>query len=72
MSNVFWSRWRNEYLSSLQIRQNWSKSYRDLQKGDVVLLKDKNLSRNCWSLCRVEETYPSGVDNKVRKVKLRI
>ena len=72
LANVFWSMWRYEYLSSLQIRQKWIKSHRDLQKGDVVLLKDENLVRNCWSLCRVDETYPSGVDNKVRKVKLRI
>ena len=72
LANVFWSRWRNEYLSSLQMRQKWTKLHRDIQKGDVVLLKDENLARNCWALCRVEETYPSGVDGKVRKVKLRI
>ena len=46
--------------------------HRDIQKVDVALFKDKNLTRNCWSLCRVEGTYPSGVDSNVRKVKLRI
>ena len=30
LANVFWSRWRNEYLSSLQIHQKWIKSHRDL------------------------------------------
>ena len=33
---------------------------------------DENLARNGWSLCRVEVTYPSGIDSTVRKVKLRI
>ena len=72
LANVFWSRWCNEYLSSLQMRQKWTKLHRDIQKGDVVLLKDENLAQYCWVLCRVEETYPYGVDGKVRKVKLRI
>ena len=69
--NIFWSRWRNEYLSSLQARQKWLHSKRDIQIRDIVLLKDDNQPRNSWSLCRVEETHPSA-DNRVRKVKLRI
>ena len=56
LANVFWSRWRSEYLSSLQMRQKWTKLPRDIQKGDVVLLKDEDLARNCWALYRVEET----------------
>ena len=40
------------------MRQKWTKLHHDIQKGDVVLLKDENLARNCWALCRVEENIP--------------
>jgi len=39
--------------------------------GDIVIVKDKNLPRNKWSLARVEETFPSA-DGLIRKARLCI
>ena len=41
LANVFWSRWRKEYLQTLQSRPKWTEEKRSLQVGDVVLLKEE-------------------------------
>lgn len=40
-ANIFWARWRREYLSTLQCRCKWQSTRQNLKEGDVVLLKDK-------------------------------
>ena len=70
LANQFWNRWRTEYLLALQERQKWSKSRRNLQIGDIVLLKDECTPRCRWPLARVEQVYPSE-DGLVRKVNVR-
>ena len=67
--NQFWSRWRREYLNSLQPRQKWTRQRRNMQPGDLVLVSEENIPRNCWRLARVEEAY-SDQDGLVRKVKI--
>ncbi|XP_061762157.1 uncharacterized protein LOC133556345 [Nerophis ophidion] len=69
-ANQFWSRWRMEYLPSLQQRQKWNMSRRNLQVGDLVLLKDKQAARNYWPMAMVTATFP-GIDNLVRKVEVK-
>jgi len=32
--------------------------HRNQEVGDVVILKDDNLPRNCWKLAQINETYP--------------
>ena len=54
----FWARWRKEFLHSLQERSKWTRPRRNMQVGDVVIVKDDNKVRNRWSLARVIETYP--------------
>ena len=54
LANLFWTRWRREYLSTLQVRQKWQEESRNIKPGDVVLLTDENLPRNDWSMGRVE------------------
>ena len=73
LANQFWSRWRTEYLSSLQERQKWGSERRNLCVGDVVLIKDSEVftKRNGWPIARVEEVFPSD-DGLVRKVKLKV
>ncbi len=71
MANDFWTRWRKEFLKNLQTRQKWIRPRRDLQIGDVVIIKEDNLPRNQWPLARVCEVYQDP-DNHVRKVKLLI
>ena len=71
LTNEFWSRWRKEFLQSLQARQKWTHPQRESSVGDVVIIKDEETPRNHWLLARVEEVYPSE-DKHVRKVKLLI
>ncbi len=71
LANEFWRRWRNEYLQHLQLRQKWNKEKRQIQVGDIVLLKDDDLVRNLWRIARVTDTRP-GEDGHVRKVSLRM
>ena len=70
MLNVFWSRWKNEYLQTLQMRSKWNENTREVSKGDIVIIKDDNQLRNCWLLAVVVERFPSE-DGHVRKVKVR-
>jgi len=69
LCDMFWQRWRKEYLSQLQERQKWSQTHRNLQTGDIVLIVDDGLPRCQWKLGRIAETWP-GSDDLVRKVKV--
>ena len=68
--DLFWSRWRSQYLAGLQGRQCWTKT-RSFSVGDVVLLKDDNVCRGQWKLCRISDLIISH-DGLVRRVKLRV
>ena len=70
LANVFWSRWRKEFLSSLQTRQKWTKPTRNIEVGDVVLIKDAKMQRNQWPLGRVTTVFP-GDDGLVRTVQVK-
>ncbi|XP_067945018.1 uncharacterized protein [Watersipora subatra] len=69
LANTFWSRWRKEYLQTLQARQKWTEASPNIEIDDIVILKDETKHRNHWSLARVIATIPSK-DGLVRKVKL--
>ena len=69
--NEFWKRWRSEYLQNLQIRSKWNKVKRNIAVGDIVLLKEHNLPRNSWRLCRVDEVT-TDEDGLVRKAKVAV
>ncbi len=70
LANEFWSRWRKEYISTLQPRRKWHETHRNLQPGDVVLLKQVQFPRNDWPLGLITSVFPSN-DGKVRKVEVR-
>ncbi|KAL8598356.1 hypothetical protein ACOMHN_047677 [Nucella lapillus] len=67
----FWSRWRLEYLASLQTRRKWYHARDAVRTGMLVLVIDESLPRGLWKMARVEKVYPSG-DGLVRSVQLRI
>ena len=71
LTNEFWQRWRKGYLQSLQSRQKWTTPHKNLEEGDVVILKDESVPRNTWKLARVAATYPDA-DGYVRKVKVAV
>ena len=58
-------------MQTLQVRQKWFKPRREIRVGDVVIVKDGELTRNKWPLAKEVETWPSE-DGIVRKVKLLI
>ena len=71
IANKFWSRWRKEFLTSLQARSKWSKSRRNVTVGDIVLLKTEFDDTNYWPMARVIscETDNNGM---VQALKLRV
>ena len=71
LTNEFWVRWRKEFLHSLQERSKWTDPKRNLDVGDIVLIKEEEAPRNQWKLARVEETYQDS-DGLVRRVKLAV
>ena len=71
LTNEFWSRWRKEFLHSLQERQKWTRPRRNLQTDDLVLIKDDNVSRNQWKMARVINAVPDN-DGLVRRATVLV
>ena len=71
LAAIFWKRWKVEYLNTLQNRRKWTSVEKNVSLGDVVLVRDKELSRNSWPLGIVTKVMPSD-DGLVRKVELRM
>ena len=71
LANLFWTRWRHEYLATINKRKKWNNQRRNLQVDDIVLISDDNAPRSSWRLARVIELYPSD-DGLVRSVKLQL
>ena len=69
LADVFWSRWRREYLPTLQPRRKWQNTTRNVQKGDLVILRCKDAPRNDWPLARVTRAHTDS-DGMVRRVDL--
>ena len=70
LANEFWTRWRKEYIPTLQERHKWTKPQENLKLGDIVLMLDENVPRCEWPKAIVVDTYPSE-DTYVRKVKVK-
>ena len=66
LAEQFWTRWRREYLQSLQRRNKWKAPQRNLQNGDIVLIKEDSAHRNNWAMGRVLDAEKSK-DGLVRK-----
>ena len=67
----FWKRWKVEYLNTLQNRRKWLDPQRNVTPGDIVLLRDKELTRIDWPMGVVLRVIPSE-DDLVRKVEVHI
>ena len=70
LTQHFWNRWSQEYLASLRKLTKWQFPSRDLQVGDVVVLREDGLVPTKWQLARVEEVHP-GRDGKVRVATIK-
>ena len=71
LSDIFWKKWRNGYLSTLQTYQKWAEPSKNIKPGDVVLLRDKGCHRNQWPIAIVERAIESD-DGLVRKAIVRV
>jgi hypothetical protein len=68
--SVFWSRWVKEYLPTLLERKKWQIAEKNIQIGDVVLIRDFHEERGHWPLGRIIKCYP-GNDGLVRVVDVQ-
>ena len=67
----FCQRWSKGYPQSLQVRQKWITTQRNLKEGDIMILKDDGQPRKLWKLARVAPTYPDE-DGYVRVVNFAV
>jgi len=67
---MFWKRWVREYLPTLTRRTKWHKKTDPVKVGDIVVVADDALKRNCWPLGRIVSTFPSP-DGQVRVVNVK-
>lgn len=65
MVGHFWKRWHKEYINQLQTRDKWKIQRKNMEVGQMVLIKDDNLPPANWRLGRIFEVYP-GQDQVVR------
>ena len=54
---LFWKRWRKEFLPRLNVNKKWFNPKHNLKQGDVVLIAEPKASRGEWPLVRVIEAY---------------
>ena len=68
----FWTKWRNEYLNTLQQRpKKYSqKSNHSPKINDLVIINDNNIPPNNWLLGRITAVHP-GTDSVTRVVSLK-
>ena len=50
LTNEFWCRWKKEFIFSLQERQKWTRTRKNLQKNDVVTVQEDDTLRNQWKV----------------------
>ena len=70
LADVFWERFRKEYIPLLQARSKWIFVQRDICVGDVVLVVDELLPRGQWPLGLVVDVHKSR-DGLIRSVDVR-
>nr|XP_041633540.1 uncharacterized protein LOC121503294 [Drosophila kikkawai] len=70
LNQQFRLRWKEEYLKELHKRNKWRAPARNLQVGDMVVVKEDNLPSNEWRLGRIDAVFP-GADGHVRVVDIR-
>ena len=70
LANDFWTRWRREFLPTLQERRKWQRPECNIQDRDIVIVVDDAEPRCSWPMGLIVATYP-GADGLVRKVRVK-
>ena len=71
LNRLLWKRWSIEYFQRLQNRYQWQNRELNVNKDDIVLIRDDNNPSCEWNLGRVISCHP-GQDNLVRAVTVKI
>ncbi|XP_062703954.1 uncharacterized protein LOC134286358 [Aedes albopictus] len=69
MANLFWRRWLRNYLPEITKRTKWFKQVKPIAVGDIVVIVDPELPRNCWPKGRVIGTVEKG--SQVRRATVQ-
>ena len=69
ITNQFWKVWLKLYFPTLLLRQKWHTDRRNMEVGDICLLKDPNVFRGEWRLCEVIKAM-TDEKGKVRNVQV--
>ena len=71
ISQMFWDRWRKEYMTKLVKRNKWKEKLQErFRIGELVILIEEDMRKGTWSLGRIVEMLP-GDDGIVRVVTIR-
>ena len=70
LTRHFWKRWTAEYINIVRRFVKWHHPSRNLQVGDVVIVRENNLVPIKWPLGRIVNVY-SGRDGFVRVVDVK-
>ncbi|XP_065073869.1 uncharacterized protein LOC135697938 [Ochlerotatus camptorhynchus] len=71
LANQFWKRWLSDYLPEITRRTRWYANTKPIAIGDVVIIVDPKLPRNCWPKGKVIGTYINKNDNQIRAATVR-
>ncbi|XP_065079701.1 uncharacterized protein LOC135702570 [Ochlerotatus camptorhynchus] len=63
--DAFWKQWVQDYLPTITRRTKWFTPVKPITVGDLVIIVDPKLPRNCWPKGRVIATCPAP-DGQVR------
>uniref|UniRef100_A0AAG5DPK9 Integrase catalytic domain-containing protein n=1 Tax=Anopheles atroparvus TaxID=41427 RepID=A0AAG5DPK9_ANOAO len=70
LANLFWEKWVRDYLPTLTRRSKWFHPVKPVEIGDVVLIADGNLPRNCWPKGRII-AVAEAADGQVRSATVK-
>ncbi|XP_055850516.1 uncharacterized protein LOC129915080 [Episyrphus balteatus] len=70
IANQFWEKWIKAYLPDLNKRGKWFDRVKPIERGDLVIIVDEQLPRNCWPKGIVIETVVAK-DNQVRRATVQ-
>lgn len=59
----FWQLWSNDYLSTLQQRNKWTKQKDNVHVGQLVIYREDNVPPAKWPTTRIIEIHPGDDDN---------
>lgn len=66
---LFWKQWSNEYLHTLMQMLKWREEQKNLEEGQLVLIKSDNVPPTYWAMGKIVKTHV-GADAKVRSITL--